>query len=197
MRRFLSVVLLICMVLIVASGCSENDAPQPENNISGPQQDPVAQSGGGEELTTSPSEDTSNDNKSSGNSGTDQQGPVFLPNGVDIDLTVLSKTMLSAQLSNIMSNVNKYLGKKIKISGSYSAFYAEENDKYYSYVITYMDPTFCCSEGMEFSWKGDHKYPDDYPEEGTPIEVIGELKSYEESGNRYSYLEVDEISVLS
>ena len=36
--------------------------------------------------------------------------------------------------------------------------------------------------GMEFVLEGDLTYPDDYPELGTEITVIGEFQSYEENG---------------
>jgi len=47
-----------------------------------------------------------------------------------------------------------------------------------------------------FIWNGDHIYPDDYPENNTRIEVTGIFDSYEESGNTYYYLGVDDISIL-
>ena len=162
MKKYLSIMLFLCLILLVATGCSSSGATQLDSNY------PEIQ-----------------------NSSTTE------PKGVDIDLTVLGSTMLSAELSNIGSNISKYLGKTIRISGIYSSFYYEETDKIYFNVITYMDPTMCCSEGMEFIWNGDHNYPDDYPAEDSAIEVIGVLGSYEELGIRYCYLAIDEIAIPS
>jgi len=128
-----------------------------------------------------------------GSSETPKSSATTEPGDADIDLTVLSSTMLSAELINIRKNLDKYLGKTVKIRGVYSALYYEETEKYYFSVITYVDPAGCCSEGMEFAWNGDHVYPDDYPEEGTGIELVGKLESYEELGVRYCVLAVDEI----
>ena len=159
MKNQLSAICLLCLVFMLATGCSNNSA-QPGHNNPETEQNPAAEPGD------------------------------------EIDLTILSSTMLSAELNNIRTNLDKYLGKTIKISGGFSAFYFEETDKLYSYVITYMDPTNCCSEGMEFTWNGDHQYPGDYPAEGAGIEVTGVLNSYEESGGLYCYLAVEDIAVL-
>jgi hypothetical protein len=40
-------------------------------------------------------------------------------------------------------------------------------------------------QGIEFILKGDHKYPDDYPQEGSEICITGVFGSYEEDGNTY------------
>ena len=41
---------------------------------------------------------------------------------------------------------------------------------------------------MEFVLEGDYTYPDDYPELGTEITVIGEFQSYEENGMTWYHL---------
>ena len=41
---------------------------------------------------------------------------------------------------------------------------------------------------LEFVWKGDHTWPDDYPEEMTGITVTGRLDKYEELGLEYLHL---------
>lgn len=113
---------------------------------------------------------------------------------LDVDLTVLSSTMVYAEVYNMMLNPDEYVGKKIKIKGLYYAEYLEDTQKYYHYVII-SDATACCQSGIEFIW-GDnsHIYPDEYPENDTEIEICGVFNSYEEQGQKYYYLSVDDIN---
>jgi len=115
---------------------------------------------------------------------------------VDVDLTRLNTNMLTAELANIRANLNDYVGKTVRINGEYRAVYSDQFERYYFYVIAYTDPNGCCSQGIEFVWNGDHQYPDDYPEEGTKVKVVGVLQSYDEDGRVYCYLQVDEIPVV-
>lgn len=113
----------------------------------------------------------------------------------DVDLTSMSSTMVYAEVSNIMTNPDKYFGKRIKIGGLYYASYFDETDLYYHYVII-SDATACCKQGIEFIWKGEHTYPDDYPEEDAIVEIIGIFGKYDELDKTYYYLSVDSIKVL-
>ena len=115
--------------------------------------------------------------------------------GIDVDLSVLNETMVSAQLSGMMASPKTYIGKTIKISGVYDTSFFEGTGLTYHYVIT-KDGDDCCREGMEFMWNGDHAYPEDYPEEKAKIEAVGIFESYEELGQIYYYLAVDELAVL-
>lgn len=115
--------------------------------------------------------------------------------GVDVDLTRLSGTMVYAEVNNMMTSAEKYMDKTIRISGPYYASYLDETDEYYHYVII-EDATACCKQGIEFIWNGEHEYPGDYPEENARIEVTGVFQSHEVLGKTYYYLAVDEITVL-
>jgi len=112
--------------------------------------------------------------------------------GIDVDLSALSSTMLSAQYNNIMTSPNRYIGKTIKVRGSYAAFFSEAAGGYRHYVIT-KEGDDCCTEGFEFIWSGEHEPL----EEGVKIEAVGVFSSYEEAGRTWYYLAVDELSVLS
>ena len=114
---------------------------------------------------------------------------------VDVDLTVLSSTMVYAEVNNILSNPDEYMGKTIKISGPYYASFYDKTGSYYHYVIV-EDVAACCAQGLEFVWNGEHDYPGDYPEERTKIEVIGLFGSYDELGQTYYNLAVDEIIIV-
>jgi hypothetical protein len=114
---------------------------------------------------------------------------------IDVDLTVLSSTMLSAAYDNIALNPGSYIGQTIKAAGSYSAFFWNETDRYYHYVSV-KDGAGCCQGWFEFVWSGNRVYPDDYPEDGTKIEMTGVFGSYEELGRVFYYLAVDDITVM-
>ena len=82
---------------------------------------------------------------------------------------------------------DRYRGKTVKMKGSFAMFHDESTDKYY-FACIIKDATACCSQGIEFDLKGDHKYPDDYPEEGTEITVVGTFDTYEEGNAMYLIL---------
>lgn len=115
--------------------------------------------------------------------------------GVDVDLTKLSSTMVYAEVFNIMSSPDDYMGKTVRMSGPYYASYYDKTDQYYHYVVV-EDATSCCAQGLEFIWNGDHAYPDDFPDEATKIEVTGVFDSYDELGKTYYFLSVDDLSTL-
>lgn len=106
---------------------------------------------------------------------------------VDLDLSKLSGTVVYAQVYNLMSEHESWLGKVIKMSGYYSSYEdTERGVVYHACVIP--DATACCAQGIEFVWAGEHTWPDDYPEELTDITVSGRLAAYEEDGTMYLHL---------
>jgi len=115
---------------------------------------------------------------------------------VDVDLTTLSSTMIYAEVYNMMAAPEQYIGKTVKMRGQYTSSYYEETQQYYHFVVI-ADAAACCQQGMEFVWNGDHAYPGDYPADGTVIEVAGVFGSYEELGETYYHLTVDEITVCN
>ena len=114
---------------------------------------------------------------------------------VDIDLTVLSSTIMYAEVNSIMTKPDDYLGKTIRMKGPYRASFYDATNLYYHYVIV-EDAAACCVQGLEFVWSGEHVYPEDYPKEDTKIEVTGVFSRYDELGRAYYYLAVDEILVM-
>jgi len=115
---------------------------------------------------------------------------------VDLDLTGLSQTLVEAQFENILSNSEEFLGKTIRVIGTYFPLYMAEYDTTYHYVIiVYGDE--CCQLGFEFKRDGDYAVPDDYPALNEPIEVIGVLGRYEEWGTSYLYLAVKELILIN
>ena len=113
--------------------------------------------------------------------------------GVEVDLTVLSSTMVYSEVYNMLYNdPAHYLGKTVKARGEFSIYQlvtdgALQPDPV-SYACIISDAAACCAEGMEFVLEGDYTYPDDYPELGAEITVIGEFQPYEESGMTWYHL---------
>lgn len=112
---------------------------------------------------------------------------------IDVDLTALSSTMVYSEVYNMMATPEGYVGKTIKASGQFAIYQAvgpdgavDDSQTYFVCVIA--DATACCSQGMEFVLTGAHTYPDDYPELGTEITVVGTFQIYEEDGFLYCHL---------
>lgn len=109
---------------------------------------------------------------------------------LDIDLTVLSSTMVYSEVYSMMSFPDDYIGKTVKIKGQFAIGYVyntdgtpDESAARFACVIA--DATACCSQGLEFILTGEHTYPDEYPELGAEITVVGTFEWYEEDGCRY------------
>ena len=113
---------------------------------------------------------------------------------VDLDLSVLSGTVVYAQVYNMMYDPDPFLGKVIRMSGYYNYFDDQANGVVYHACII-PDATACCAQGIEFVRAGDHAWPDDYPEIGDRIMITGRLEIYEDQGTRYLHL-VDAEMVL-
>lgn len=107
--------------------------------------------------------------------------------GVDVDLTTLSSTMVYSEVYNMMIMPEDYMGKTIKMNGIFSYMTDETTGNVY-YACIIMDATACCSQGIEFELAGDYTYPDDYPEIGGDITVTGTFDVYEEDGYKYCTL---------
>lgn len=116
--------------------------------------------------------------------------PTPSPPPVDVDLTVLSSTMVYGEVFQMMMEPHAYLGKTIKMRGLYSASYHEPTEQYYHFVVI-QDATACCAQGLEFFWMGEHVYPDDYPQDGSELEVTGVWERYEEDGQLWYRIKTD------
>ncbi len=107
--------------------------------------------------------------------------------GTDVDLTVLSSTMVYSEVFNMMVSPEKYIGKTIKMKGQFMSSYEEALDRHY-FACIIQDATACCAQGIEFELAGNVRYPEDYPEEGGIMCVVGVFDTYEEDGCGYATL---------
>ncbi len=106
---------------------------------------------------------------------------------LDIDLTIMSGTMVYSEVYNMMSAPEDYIGKRIRMSGLFDVYYDEDSGIYY-YACIIQDATACCAQGIEFELEGDYSYPEDYPEIGSEICVEGVFDYYWDGGYAYCTL---------
>lgn len=112
-----------------------------------------------------------------------------------VDLTMLSSTMVYAEVNNMLTAPEEYVGKTVKVRGLYYANnYPDQGICYHFVVIE--DSSACCSQGLEFILTGTHSDPEDYPDDQTLVEITGVWGVYEEDGNPYYYLATDEIVIV-
>ena len=110
------------------------------------------------------------------------------PDAVDVDLTKLSSTMVYSEVYAMASEPEQYKGKTVKMRGSFAT---QEYNGARLYACIVQDATACCAQGLEFKPGDAYVYPDDYPEPGEEITVLGTFDSYREdagNGNYYVYL---------
>ena len=106
---------------------------------------------------------------------------------IDVDLTELSSTMVYSEVSNMLTVPEDYVGKTVKMDGTFARYHSDETGTdYYACIIA--DATACCAQGIEFVLTDDYTYPDDYPEEGGEICVIGTFDTYQEGALTYCTL---------
>ena len=113
--------------------------------------------------------------------------------GIDVDLTALSSTMVYSEVYSMMSFPDNYIGKTVKMQGQFAVYQATDESGafipdqiYFACIIA--DATACCSQGLEFILTGEHTYPNDYPELGSEITVTGTFEVYTENGFQYCRL---------
>lgn len=109
-----------------------------------------------------------------------------------VDLTVLSSTMVYAEVFAMMSSPEDYVGKTVKMQGIFSKgqLYAAGslNDGGTVFACVIQDATACCAQGIPFELAGDHTYPQDYPELGDTITVVGTFEIHEQEGMEFCRL---------
>lgn len=103
---------------------------------------------------------------------------------IDINLARMSSTMVYAQVYKMVTEPAKFIGKRIKMKGIFSSYYDYETKKrFYGCVIA--DALACCSQGLAFEPAKDRKFPDDFPDEGAEITIIGDFEMEEYGDDAY------------
>ncbi len=196
-------VLMICSVIKVSmAGCgNENESDgRTANKQAGVEE--VLQAGMAEAdaesnsaSSSSQTEETSGEEKrqSGLNDGApepvwyDEETVLSSEEGIDVDLTALSSTMVYSEVYNMMSAPEEYIGKTVKMDAQFAVYHDEASGSYY-YACIIKDATACCAQGMEFVLTDEYTWPDDYPKEGEVVCVKGVFDTYQEGEYTYCTL---------
>jgi len=103
-----------------------------------------------------------------------------LDEGLDLDLTKLSGTMIYSEVFHMRTEPEEYFGKRVRIAGLFSAYENPETGEYY-YNCVIPDATACCSQGLQFFPAQELRYPDDLPPQGAYITLQGTFTENEEN----------------
>ena len=119
-------------------------------------------------------------------------------NKIDVDLNNLNANVVYSQVFLMMTEPDKFIGKRIRMSGQFNVYAAQEGNpsgvtEYYAIIIA--DAQACCQQGIEFVWPG-HTYPDGFPEVKSNASVTGIFEVYEENGKKYCRLIADSVEQL-
>ena len=185
MKRLFCLLLAVCMAFSLCA-CGKGSEKGAENNTPSSDREVSAPT----ESIPAPNEQETPDEQQTPEEPEQTQTSA---DGVDVDLTVLSSTMVYSEVYNMLYNdPAHYLGKTVKARGGFSIYQLVTDGVLQpdpvSYACIISDAAACCAEGMEFVLKGDLTYPDDSPELGAEITVIGEFQSYEENGMTWYHL---------
>ena len=207
MGRKIQKLLLLALSVLLIAGCSDNKTAQTNDDTADRESSLINDLWLVDPTPGVKSNEASSNDTQSGGTSTNRAPQIrHIPGSrrtpeeraaveVDIDLTVLSATVLSAEVRNILLNGEDYLGKALRVSGLYYYLHFEPADTYYHLIIT-KDGDACCMEGLEFKLTGDPVFPDDFPPMQTPIEIDGTFSVHEEFDLQSYYLAVDEIFIL-
>lgn len=180
MRKRVWKLLLVTMMAVVLSACGNN-----ESKVNQVIQNQMQESDG----KNSQNEDTPEISKKAqkGTEAETKKSQTVANESVDVDLTKLSSTMVYSEVYNMMYSPKSYVGKTVKMSGTFVVYTNQDESLFYPAVVI-ADATACCSQGLEFILEGNPSYPDGYPEMDTEITVIGVFETYKEGNDIYCRL---------
>ena len=115
-----------------------------------------------------------------------------------IDLTAMSSTMVFAEVFNMTTHPEDYVGKTVKMQGIFSTgkLYAQEGtfeDGGMVFACIIQDAAACCAQGIPFDLAESRAYPEEYPELGAPITVTGTFKICTQDGLEFCRLSQAEL----
>ena len=176
---------LLCLILILTlAGCGGNEAARKAGNQPAGVKDILEQARADAEQKggSLPAEQ-----ETTAATQTGKETSAAADETVDVDLTALSGALVLSEVTNMLSSPKNYIGKTVKMRGSFASFPNPVTGGYY-FTCMIQDAAACCAQGMEFILAGDLTYPDDYPPVKSIICVIGVFDTYQEGGNTYCTL---------
>ena len=195
-------IFLIVILTVMAVGCIKGGTAQIESNDTNKEQAPaetVLPDVINENNEESSDKDSSDDIKETGESTVETAESEEAvktsedSDDIDVDLTAISGILVYSEVYNMMSTPENYIGKKIKMEGTYTIYFDDTYSTRYDACIV-QDATACCATGIEFELSDELKFPEDYPEEGETITVEGIFDTYDEGS--YTYCTLRNASLL-
>lgn len=107
------------------------------------------------------------------------------------DMSRMSATMAYAQLYNIFTEQEKYVGQTLRMRGQYRPMRDENGAAKYHFIMVY-DNAACCELGLEFLWTPAGHYPEEY----SLIELTGVFDICNDGGEKFCVLRVKDVTVL-
>ena len=161
MKRFLKGFLLLCAAAALTA-CGEK--PEAASSVVTVLPEPVSSS-----AVTAPAPEHS---VNLPESTTTDASSIYAGMDTDLDLTQLSSTVVYAEVYNMLVTPENYTDKIVRMTGEYQEYIDEQTGELYHSCVIY-DALACCQQGVEFVLTDG-----DYPEEGTPITVVGRYETY-------------------
>lgn len=119
--------------------------------------------------------------------------PTPAPDGIDLDLTSLSSTMVFAEVAAMVRTPEDFVGKTVRMQGQLAVYEANPAlDIDYFYTVVIRDATACCEQGMEFVWDGGT-----LPAAGTELLVTGKYQQYDCGGWPSYHIVADTVKIVS
>ncbi|MBR1444291.1 MAG: hypothetical protein IJ583_12270, partial [Firmicutes bacterium] len=175
--------LLTCYIMIICiSGCENGNNPndrtaKTQNTVEDVIRSEIAK-------TDTPDDIIQNEEMTSEIEGVGDKDTSASADKIDIDLTAMSSTMVYSEVYNMMYEPDEYIGKTIKMNGTFKIYHDEDTgNNYFACII--QDATACCTQGIEFVPTNKYLYPDDYPYEDEEITVTGVFDTYMEGEYKF------------
>ncbi|OON92440.1 MAG: hypothetical protein ATN32_09695 [Candidatus Epulonipiscium fishelsonii] len=93
---------------------------------------------------------------------------------------------------DMVYNIEKYRGQKIKIQGFYQEFVIPMQG--ISRVLMIPDATACCESGMLLKWNTN--MPETFPIQNQKIEIVGTYNNHIEDDLIYYYIDVESMTII-
>lgn len=190
--RYTIKIIVCCLIIFCMSGCTKQegnvkylDKSNVVNDVIKKQMDNVKSKNNGNSLKNTNIKIKRNKKTSSKTGGVEEKKKNKNP--IDYDLTTMGSDMVFAIVYQMMVSPKEYVGKTVRIDGSYYSIYDETTGKRSHFCII-QDATACCAQGMEFILAdSNNKKSNKYPEEEAEVVIEGTFETYREDGGNNLY----------
>ncbi|MGI6020420.1 MAG: hypothetical protein ACOX71_02905 [Lachnospiraceae bacterium] len=166
---------------VLEEGMDKEDAKEPdgESNTSSAGESADVNEESGKETETAAGDENQAEESESDPDDALSEYKVYSEEDVELDLTKMSSTMVYSEALNMLKDAKSYEGRIVKMTGQISSIQTKKS------LVTsciVKDAAQCCKQGIPFIAADELVYPDDYPEIGTYVTIIGEFQPYDYHG---------------